>query len=83
LYFYGYLLDLFLFAWKIAFCALQHSSAVFHFFTGARAMSVGTLNSRIHMDAHAPIRAMIIKRARENVRLSHQRMRERIRRSRA
>ncbi|MDR3157913.1 MAG: hypothetical protein LBU11_02655 [Zoogloeaceae bacterium] len=45
-------------------------------------MSTGVLNRRANMDAHAPIRAMIIKRARENVRLSHQRMRERARQSR-
>ncbi|MDR0736543.1 MAG: hypothetical protein LBF51_06905 [Zoogloeaceae bacterium] len=46
-------------------------------------MSTGTLNSRASMNAHAPLRAMIIKRAQENVRLSHQRMRDRIRQSRA
>jgi hypothetical protein len=45
-------------------------------------MSTGTLDSRFNMDALAQLRAMIIKRAQENVRLSHQRMRARIRQSR-
>jgi hypothetical protein len=36
-----------------------------------------------NMDALAHHRAMIIEKARENVRLSHQRMRARIRQSRA
>ncbi|MDR1351183.1 MAG: hypothetical protein LBJ59_10510 [Zoogloeaceae bacterium] len=50
-------------------------------------MRTGTLDmqqaNRTYMDALAQLRASIIKRARENVRQSHQRMRARIRQSRA
>ena len=46
-------------------------------------MSTETLDCRVSIAAHAELRAMIIQRARENVRLSHRRMRERIRRLRA
>jgi hypothetical protein len=48
-------------------------------------MTTGTLGTQIDnaMDALAHRRAMIIKKALENVRLSHQRMRARIRQFRA